>query len=161
MSFSNESTFDEPKTNSIVYESKVSSSQNIPTTVLLSTLCILKQSELLAKFAYTSYSFQENGIMLQKYQYYASIISDAPDIVLCSKLCRHNPTDPTLRSSFLLNAKKECGVYGLYKHQAACTIKDLLTEAVSDHLNGCYKTTYTGVEAEWKLRLYRSGLFLY
>ena len=25
--------------------------------------------------------------MLQKYQYYASIMPDAPDIVLCSKLC--------------------------------------------------------------------------
>ena len=31
--------------------------------------------------------------MLQKYKYYASIMPDAPDIVSCSKLCRHNPTD--------------------------------------------------------------------
>ena len=33
---------------------------------------------------------------------------------------------------------------------------------VSDHLNGCYKTTdisYTSVEAEWRPCLYRFGLF--
>ena len=38
--------------------------------------------------------FRNRGIMLQKYRYYASIMPDAPDIVLCSKLCRHNPADP-------------------------------------------------------------------
>ena len=26
---------------------------------------------------------------------------DAPDIVLCSKLCRHNPTDPTQKDTTL------------------------------------------------------------
>ena len=36
--------------------------------------------------------FRHNGIMLQRYKYYASIMPDAPDTVLCSKLCRHNPT---------------------------------------------------------------------
>ena len=33
---------------------------------------------------------------------------------------------------------------------------------VSDHLNGCYKTTdisYTSVDAEWRPCLYRFGLF--
>ena len=34
-------------------------------------------------------------IMLQRYWCYPSIMPDAPDIVLCSKLCWHNPTDPT------------------------------------------------------------------
>lgn len=28
-------------------------------------------------------------------QYYASIMPTVPDIALCSKLCRHNPIDPT------------------------------------------------------------------
>ena len=32
--------------------------------------------------------------MLQKYYYNASIMPDAPDIALCSKLCWHNTTDP-------------------------------------------------------------------
>ena len=41
--------------------------------------------------------FRNNGIMLQKFKYYTSIMPDAPDIVLCSKLCRHNPTDPKLQ----------------------------------------------------------------
>ena len=77
------------------------------------------------------------------------------------KLCRHNPTDPTLRSSFLLNPKKRKKkfIWSVQTPGSTCTIKDLLTEAVSDHLNGCYKTTYTGVEAEWKRRLCRVGLF--
>lgn len=65
MSFFNEPAFDETKTNSI---------ENTLGT---------------AKFAYTSNSFRNNGIMLQKYYYYASIMPDAPDIVLCSKICWH------------------------------------------------------------------------
>ena len=32
--------------------------------------------------------------MLQNYKYYASIMPNAPDKALCSKLCRHNPTVP-------------------------------------------------------------------
>ena len=37
------------------------------------------------------------GILLQKYySNYATFMPDAPDIVLCSKLCRHNPTDPSI-----------------------------------------------------------------
>ena len=38
--------------------------------------------------------------MLQKYWHYASIMPDALDIVLCSKLCRHNPADPSLVSFY-------------------------------------------------------------
>ena len=34
------------------------------------------------------------GLYHLKYQYYVSIMPDAPDIVSCLKLCRHNPTDP-------------------------------------------------------------------
>ena len=50
---------------------------------------------------------------------------------------------------------------GTNTRQRLCHVKDLLTEDVSDHLNGCYKTidTYTDVEEEWELRMYRVGLF--
>ena len=99
MSFSNEPTFDEPKTDSIEKalgtSLRVSSSQNILTFI---------------NFVHSSHSrascwqnlhtlitvFTNNSITLQKYQCCASIILDAPDtVVLCSKLCWHNPTDPT------------------------------------------------------------------
>lgn len=30
----------------------------------------------------------------KKNEYYAGIMPDAPDVVLCPKLCRHNTSDP-------------------------------------------------------------------
>ena len=33
--------------------------------------------------------------LCSKYAYYAGIMLDAPTIVLCSKLCRHNVSEPT------------------------------------------------------------------
>ena len=35
------------------------------------------------------------NIFAEKNTYYAGIMLDAPSIVLCSKLCRHNVSDPT------------------------------------------------------------------
>ena len=35
------------------------------------------------------------NIFAEKKTYYAGIMLDAPSIVLCSKLCRHNVSDPT------------------------------------------------------------------
>ena len=35
-----------------------------------------------------------------KMHYYAGIMLDAPHIVLCSKLCRHNVSTPTPKSDF-------------------------------------------------------------
>ena len=40
-------------------------------------------------------------IFAEKKTYYAGIMLDAPSIVLCSKLCRHNVSDPTLAYSGL------------------------------------------------------------
>ena len=34
------------------------------------------------------------NIFAEKKTYYAGIMLDAPSIVLCSKLCRHNVSDP-------------------------------------------------------------------
>jgi len=44
-------------------------------------------------------------------------------------------------------------IWSVQTPDSTCAIKDLLTEDVSDHLNGCYKTTdtYTNVEEEWEL----------
>ena len=38
------------------------------------------------------------NIFAEKNTYYAGIMLDAPSIVLCSKLCRHNVSDPRQRS---------------------------------------------------------------
>ena len=58
MSFSNEPAFDEPKTDSIENALGTSLRYQVPKIfLLLSTLYIL--GELLAKFAYTSQSFQK------------------------------------------------------------------------------------------------------
>ena len=35
------------------------------------------------------------NIFAEKNTYYAGIMLDAPSILLCSKLCRHNVSDPT------------------------------------------------------------------
>ena len=35
------------------------------------------------------------NIFAEKNTYYAGIMLDAPSIVLCSKLCRHNVSDPS------------------------------------------------------------------
>ena len=62
--------------------------------------------------------------------------------------------------SFREYSKKECGVSALYKHQTALLpLKACTKLEVSDHLNGCYKTTSAGVEVEWQLCLYRASLF--
>ena len=42
---------------------------------------------------------------------------DAQDIVLCSKLCRHNPTDPTLSLHSIENRSKAAGL----KHRSHST----------------------------------------
>ena len=36
------------------------------------------------------------NIFAEKNTYYAGIMLDAPSIVLCSKLCRHNVSDPNV-----------------------------------------------------------------
>ena len=40
------------------------------------------------------------NIFAEKNTYYAGIMLDAPSIVLCLKLCRHNISDPIAHSSF-------------------------------------------------------------
>ena len=61
--------------------------------------------------------------------------------------------------SFRGHSKKECGVSTRYKHQTALLPLKTCSKDVSDHLNGCYKTTSAGVEVEWQLCLSRAGLF--
>ena len=61
--------------------------------------------------------------------------------------------------SFRGYSKKECGVIALYKHHTALLPLKACTKEDFDHLNGCYKTTSAGVEVEWQLCLYRTGLF--
>ena len=46
-----------------------------------------------AKWHY--YAAKKSTIMPEKMHYYAGIMLDAPHIVLCSKLCRHNVSAPT------------------------------------------------------------------
>ena len=43
----------------------------------------------------------------EKKTYYAGIMLDAPSIVLCSKLCRHNVSDPKPENSHLRPSKKK------------------------------------------------------
>ena len=40
------------------------------------------------------------NIFAEKKTYYAGIMLDAPSIVLCSKLCRHNVSDRSYRGMF-------------------------------------------------------------
>ena len=51
-------------------------------------------------FTYLFYTFSSFSLLFnifaEKNTYYAGIMLDAPSIVLCSKLCRHNVSDPTL-----------------------------------------------------------------
>ena len=47
-----------------------------------------------------------------KMHYYAGIMLDAPHIVLCSKLCRHNVSTPTLQNlsgGHIFVTLQECG----------------------------------------------------
>ena len=68
------------------------------------------------------------------------VTSDIFSCMLYQISCLKFRPDFRSRSSFLMNAKKECGVSSWFKHQAALVpLKDLLTEEVPDHLNGCYK----------------------
>ena len=55
--------------------------------------------------------------MLQKYKYHASIMPDAPDIVFCSKLCRHSPTDPKFFAVFFSTIFE---LRGIKKHLMTC-----------------------------------------
>ena len=61
--------------------------------------------------------------------------------------------------SFRVHSKKACGVSGRYKDQTALLPLKTCSKDVLHHLKGCYKTTPAGVEVEWKLCLYRAGLF--
>ena len=49
------------------------------------------------------------NIFAEKNTYYAGIMLDAPSIVLCSKLCRHNVSDPTIREKEASNVF--CGIF--------------------------------------------------
>ena len=72
MFLTNESPFDEPKTNSIKNSLGTSLIYQVPKIFpLLSTLYLLERVKLLAKFVYTSHSFQRQ-------QHYAAKI-----LVLC------------------------------------------------------------------------------
>jgi len=61
--------------------------------------------------------------------------------------------------SFKVYASKECGAPRRYTGQIAIVPLKTCTKDVSSHLKGCYKTTSEGVDFEWKLCLYRVGLF--
>ena len=54
---------------------------------------------------------------------------------------------------------KECGVSRRYSVQTAIVPLKTCTKDVLLHLRGCYKTTAKGVDSEWRLCLYRAGLF--
>ena len=41
------------------------------------------------------------NLYAEKNAYHASIMLDAPTIALCSKLCRHNVSNPILRESHI------------------------------------------------------------
>ena len=51
--------------------------------------------------------------------------------------------------SFRGHSKKECGVSARYKQHTALLALKTCSKDVYAHLNGCYKTTFAGVEVEW------------
>ena len=61
--------------------------------------------------------------------------------------------------SFKCYSSKECGVSRRYSAQTAIVPLKTCTKDVLPHLRGCYKTTAKGVDFEWRLCLYRAGLF--
>jgi len=49
---------------------------------------------------------QNGTTMPPKKHYYAGIMLDAPHIVLCSKLCRHNVSTPSDKVARILQANR-------------------------------------------------------
>ena len=71
------------------YKSKVSSSKNIPTIINF----VRSRASCWQNLHTLLTVFRNNGIMLQKYSIMPTLCLMAPDIVLCSKSCRHYPRD--------------------------------------------------------------------
>lgn len=65
----------------------------------------------------------------------------------------------SFKCSFRCFSNKECDISKRYKHNTVLVPLKSCTKDVSAHLNGCYKTPSSEVEVEWKLCLFRVGLF--
>ena len=90
--FFNDPAFDEPKTNNIENALGTSLRYQVPKLFQLFITFVHSRAGSWHNLYTLLTVFRNNCIVLQKY-YYARIMPDAPDIVLCSKSCRHTPTD--------------------------------------------------------------------